>query len=68
MFKKDFEIICRIKEIINERCIVKPHIIQYQNCCWIPKEKEKPVDGFKRAYFEEYKKEFDNIFDEIHPY
>ena len=26
-----------------------------------PKEKEKPVDGFKRVYFEEYKKEFDEI-------
>ena len=68
MFKKDFEIVSRIKEIINENCIVKPNIIQYQNYYWIPKEKEKPVDGFKRVYFEEYKKEFDNIFDEIHPY
>lgn len=68
MFKKDFEIVNRIKEIINERCFVKPHIIQYKNYYWIPKEKEKPVDGFKRVYFEEYKKEFDEIFDELHPF
>lgn len=68
MFKKDFEIVNRIKEIINERCIVKPCIIQYKNYYWMPKEKEKPVDGFKRVYFEEYKKEFDEIFDELHPF
>jgi hypothetical protein len=64
-----FDIENRIKEIINERCINKGEwLMSYKNFYWTRRDGERPVDGFKRVFNDEYKKEFDDIFDEIHAF
>lgn len=64
-----FDIVKRIKEIINERCVDNgDRLISYKNFYWVSKDGENNADGFKRVYLDEYKKEFDDIFDEIHAY
>ena len=64
-------IISRINEIIISRCHKVPNsnLIQYTDTyTWLKQPNQSVIEGFKQKYPQEFKEEFDAIFDELHPY